>query len=85
LDGENVAPNQKMSSVDEAFWMGFTDELQKIAAATGVADVTKAVKKIPTGLPKLTSKPVIKEPSAAQDFFSSSKTISPPPVTAAGN
>lgn len=68
-------------------WNGFSDELQKIASAVSVSDVTKMVK--PQGLKpaKLTSKPVVKEPdppSATTDLLSSSRTMTPPPVTAGG-
>lgn len=68
-------------------WIGFSDELLKIAAATTVSDVTKAIK--PPGLkpPKLTSRPVVKEPeppASTLDHLSSSRTIQPPPVTSGG-
>ena len=70
-----------------AMWIGFADELQKIAVATTVSDVTKAVK--PPGLkpPKLTSRPVVKEPEPPAStlvHLSSSRTIQPPPVTSGG-
>jgi hypothetical protein len=70
-----------------AMWMGFSDELLKIAAATTVSDVTKAVK--PPGLkpPKMTSRPVEKEPdppASTLDHLSSSRTLQPPPVTSGG-
>lgn len=79
----------KSSSVDMALWMGFADELQKIAAASTVSSVTKNSIKSPTlaKVPKLTSKPVIKEPdppSGTLDHLSSTRTSQPPPVTMPG-
>ena len=82
-DPGNIA---KTSGVRLAVLAGFSDELQKIAAATTVSDVTKAIK--PPGLkpPKLTSKPVVREPDppvSTLDHLRSARTIQPPPVTAA--
>lgn len=79
----------KSSAVDLAMWVGFADELQKIAAAASVGDITKSVarKSTLTKMPKLTSKPVVKEPeppSATLDHLSSSRTSQPPPVTMPG-
>jgi hypothetical protein len=76
----------KTSGLRLDVWMGFADELQKIAAAASVADITRSVGKKPS-LPKLTSKPVMKEPdppAATLDHLSSSRTIQPPPVTMPG-
>ena len=83
-DPGNIA---KTSSVSLAMLLGLSDELQKIAAAATVSDVTKSIK--PTGMKpaKLTSKPVVKEPeppASTLDHLSSSRTIQPPPVTAGG-
>lgn len=75
----------KTSSLSLAFWKGFTDELQKIAAATGLSDVTKSITR-KSGLvatPKQTSIPREPTPPApVKDLLSSAKTIQPPPVTA---
>jgi hypothetical protein len=75
----------KTSGVSLAMWMGFSNELQKIAAPAPA--VLQSAKRMKTGLPKLTSKPVIKEPdppSAVLDHLSNSRSIQPPPVTAGG-
>ena len=78
----------KTSGAGLAMWMGFSDELQKIAAAaTTVSDVSKSVKPFGLKPAKLTSKPVVREPeppAPVLDHLSSSKTIQPPPVTAGG-
>ena len=84
---QTANPSHKSKTSGLALWMGFSDELQKIAAsATGVADTIKMGKKPTlTSTPKLTSKPVVKEPeppAAVLDQISSSRTIQPPPVTA---
>lgn len=81
--------NHKPMSQDLALWMGFSDELQKIAAAASVGDITKSInrKSTLTTTPKLTSRPVVKEPeppSATLDHLSSSRSIQPPPVTMPG-
>ena len=70
-----------------AMWMGFSDELLKIASAVTVSDVTKSVR--PQGLKpaKLTSRPVVKEPdppASTLDHLSSSRILQPPPVTSGG-
>jgi len=83
-DPGNIA---KTSGVSLAVLAGFSDELQKIAGASTVSDITKTIK--PPGLkpPKLTSKPVVREPdppASTLDLLSSARTNQPPPVTAAG-
>jgi hypothetical protein len=82
-------PGHKSKTSSLALWMGFSDELQKIAAAASVGDVTKMMKRKSTlaSTPKLTSKPIVKEPeppSATLDHLSSSRTMPPPPVTMPG-
>jgi hypothetical protein len=76
----------KYSGIDLVLWKGFGDELLKIAAATSVQDVVKSSK---SGMakPKMTSKPVVKEPdppASTVDQLGSARTIQPPPVTAGG-
>lgn len=70
-----------------AMWMGFSDELLKIASAVTVSDVTKSVKPPGAKPVKLTSKPVVKEPdppASTLDQLSSSRILQPPPVTSGG-
>lgn len=89
---QTANPSHKTKSSaaqDVALWMGFADELQKIAAAASVGDITKGPIRSSTltKIPKLTSKPVVKEPespSATLDHLSSTRTSQPPPVTMPG-
>lgn len=83
-DPGNIA---KTSGVSLAMLIGFSTELQKIAAATTISDVSKAVKPPGVKPPKLYSKPVEREPdppASTLDILRSSRTPQPPPVTAAG-
>jgi hypothetical protein len=67
--------SKSSSAYDSALWMGFQDELAKIAAAKPSTL---------TSQPKMTARPVVKEPDlpgSTQDHISSSRTIQPPPVT----
>lgn len=71
----NPSHKSKSSSADMAMWVGFRDELAKIAAAAPSTLTSK---------PKLTSRPVVKEPDppgSVNDQVGSSRTIQPPPVT----
>ena len=73
----------KTSGVSLDIWMGFSNELQKIAAP--VPQTIQSAKRVKTGLPKLTSKPAITEPdppASKVDQLSSSRNQTPPPVTA---
>lgn len=82
------------SSIDVISLMGFTDELQKIAAAvfkpvplTGTTDVRKMMRKHKNSLtsqPKPISKPSEPTPSTNPDPISTNRTNQPPPVTAGG-
>jgi len=68
-------------------FLGFSDELKKIATTTqntasSVAQVTKPVMANKPKLPKLVSKPQTPpETSPVQDHLSSMKANPPPPVT----
>lgn len=82
----NPPSKTKTSGFSLAFLSGFVDEMEKIAAMS-VSDVTKGIKNSTlTQKPKLVSKgqKVDLQPSANQDALISSRTISPPPVTAGG-
>lgn len=85
--GQSKNRSHKVKTSGLALWKGFSNEFQKIAAAKGVADSIKMVgskKSTLTSTPKLTSKPVVKEPeptASVLDQISSSRTIQPPPVT----
>jgi hypothetical protein len=85
-DPKNVG-KAKFGGMALATVVGFGDELSKIAATTAV-DVMKTAKK-PSSLfskPKMTAKPNIREaspPSSTMDQYSSSKSLQPPPATAA--
>lgn len=88
-----IATNQfkdrshKTKSADVALWKGFSNELQKIATAkgmTGPISTMGSKKSTLTSTPKLTSKPVMKEPeptASVLDQIGSTRTIQPPPVT----
>ena len=83
---QTADPGHKSKTSSLALWMGFSDELQKIAAATSTGDVKKSMARKSTlaSMPRMTSKPVVKEPeppSATLDHLSSSRTMPPPPVT----
>lgn len=83
-DNGNIA---KTSGLSVAMLAGFSDELQKIAGAVTVADISKSVKPKVLKPAKLTSKPVVREPeppTSNLDHLSSTRTIQPPPVTAGG-
>lgn len=74
----NPSHKSKSSEVDLARWMGFRDELGKIIEAAKKPSTL-------TSQPKMTARPVVKEPDApasVNDQISSSRTIQPPPVTA---
>jgi hypothetical protein len=76
-------PKTKSSSIDVASVMGFSDELQKIAAAANFT-TTKDVQKSRslTSMPKLTSKPQESgPPSLPNDPLSSTRSTPPPPIT----
>ncbi len=81
---QTADPAHKSKTSSLHLWAAFSDELQKIAAAATVATVTKPVRAAKASLPKLVSKPVVKEPeppSSTLDVLRSSQTIPPPPVT----
>lgn len=81
----------KSASIDLAFLKGFSDELQKIAATptqpAGLAEMNKTVNSLKPSLKKpLYAKPnVDRMPPPSSQFVESSKTIHPPPATAAGS
>ena len=69
----NPSHRTKTASINLVLWNGFTDELQKIAAAM---PTIKSVKPI--------TKPVIREPefpASTIDPIRNSKVSTPPPVT----
>lgn len=73
----NPSHKTKSSSLDLIRLMGFRDELGKIIEAAAKPSTL-------TSQPKMTSKPVVKEPdppATVHDQISSSRTIQPPPVT----
>lgn len=75
----------KSAGLSLEMFLGFSDELKKIATTTpttasSAAQVTKAVGQAPK-LPKLTSKPQMPpETSPVQDHIGSMKANPPPPV-----
>lgn len=81
----------KSAGIDLNSLLGFSDELQKISAATpsmatGLTDVKKALdnsKRMSLSKPKATSVPQpTVELKPVQDSLSSGKTTPPPPITA---
>jgi len=85
----------KSSSIDVALIMGFSDELEKIAAATftaapttGSVDVAKMVakgKSSLTTMPKQISRPAAPAtPTPSTDHLGPNRTSQPPPITSSG-
>jgi hypothetical protein len=83
---QDPSSKSKIAGISFDLLNGFSKEFQKIAAAVGVADITKGLKNtMGTAKPKMISKPAmpeLKEPSTTLDPIGSNRAISPPPITA---